>query len=132
MLRVTSAPLWAPKAGNSTAEYEDAFNPVRRGEYRGARLRFAVADGATEGLLSGFWAALLTKLYVRQWKGRERMPAWLSRACTDRDGLKAGYLKRREAGNRPVQWYEEPGLAAGAFSTLTTAFSPITIFGCGA
>ncbi len=118
MLRVVSTVLWAQKAGNEPGEYEDAFHPIACGEFAGEELRFAVADGATEGMLSGRWAAMLCKLYRRRWLDLDTAPLWLDRAYNDWVRDKRDYLRRRAAANRPLQWYEEPGLAAGAFSTL--------------
>ena len=31
---------------------------------------------------------------------------------------KRTYLEKRARGNKPIQWYEEPGLDAGAFATM--------------
>ena len=48
-----------PKAGNRPEENEDAFAASSA-----AALRFAIADGATEGWESGRWAAHLANAYV--------------------------------------------------------------------
>ncbi len=118
MPRVLSTPLWLQKAGNAPKEYEDAFQPAKRGEYGGVRLRFAVADGATEGMLSGLWAQLLTLSFKRHWRQPDQTARWLARAYQDWVRVKQEYIQRRETQNRPIQWYEEPGLEVGAFSTL--------------
>ena len=117
-MRVISTPLWLQKAGNEPGEYEDAFQPVASAEYEGDYLRFAVADGATEAMLSGMWAGLLVKLYRRHWQDPECLTPWLERAYTDWARLKREYINRRTAQKNPIRWYEEPGLDAGAFSTL--------------
>jgi hypothetical protein len=63
--------FWLPKAGNSDSEYEDAFFPRRLKRRNGRRLRFAVADGATETSFSGVWARLLVSSFVRRAIGFE-------------------------------------------------------------
>ncbi len=118
MPRILSTPLWLQKAGNAPEEYEDAFQPAKCGEVVGVRLRFAVADGATEGMLSGLWAQLLTQAFKRHWRQRDHASRWIARAYQDWVQVKQEYIARREAQNRPIQWYEEPGLEAGAFATL--------------
>jgi hypothetical protein len=111
-------PLRLQKAGNAEEEYEDAYYPAGPGRREGAELRFAVADGASEGMLSGAWARLLVKLHGRYDWTHGSVEQFLERAYRDWNLFRAEYLGSRERRNRPVQWYEEPGLQAGAFSTL--------------
>ena len=40
--------FWLPKDGSTEEEYEDAFFPRHSSSFTGERLRFAIADGATE------------------------------------------------------------------------------------
>ncbi len=111
-------PLRVQKGGNAEGEYEDAYYPRRNGRRRGAELRFAIADGASEGMLSGIWARILVRLHCRfDWKGSS-VEQFLERAYRDWSVLKSKYLRAREGRNLPVQWYEEPGFREGAFSTL--------------
>lgn len=107
--------LWTPRGGSREADYEDAFAPPA-GKLSSKRVRLAVADGATESLLSGPWARLLVKM----WVGAPRRPtgALLPAAREEWDQHLAGYLDSREESGRPVQWYEEPGLARGAHATF--------------
>ena len=71
--------VWAsvPKAGNLPEENEDAVATDA------ARLRFAVADGATEGWQSGAWAAHLAAAFVRRPSGPADFPDWLAAARRD-------------------------------------------------
>jgi hypothetical protein len=116
-MQATVIALCLPKAGNRADECEDALYPAAGGERAGDCLRFAVADGASEALLSGPWAALLARRYGRQPVGDE--PAdWLQLAHARWARWLRRYLRRRERRGRPIQWFEEPGLEAGAFAAL--------------
>jgi hypothetical protein len=109
--------FWLPKAGNTAAEYEDALYPRKPGELSNRRVRLAVADGASEGMFSGSWAAILTRLFCRT---SPTLPVeeFLGRAHREWQEWTAAYLQRRERQNRPLQWFEEPGFQRGAFATL--------------
>jgi hypothetical protein len=110
-------PLRLQKGGNAEGEYEDAYYPAGHGTWEGAELRFAIADGASEGMLSGAWAGILVKLHCRFDWTCGSVERFLERAYRDWSSFKSEYLRDREKRN-PVQWYEEPGLREGAFSTL--------------
>ncbi|MBU2009126.1 MAG: protein phosphatase 2C domain-containing protein [Chloroflexi bacterium] len=114
-MHVFLSAFWLPKAGNSKNEYEDAFYPEKGGERRGNMLRFAVADGASEALLSGEWARILVRAFCRE---AETDSCFLGRSTRSWDKWKGTYLSVRQRQGRPIQWFEEPGLQAGAFSTL--------------
>lgn len=110
-----------PKAGNSAAEYEDAHFIGRwkpQSAAQPARVGIAIADGATEGMLSRQWANLLVRRYVRRLPGDTELTGWLSETLQTWQHEKQNYLRQRERNNKPVQWYEEPGLEAGAFAAL--------------
>src|SRR2546428_12509206 len=111
-------PLRVQKGGNAEGEYEDAFHPPGNGKGEGAALRFAIADGASEGMLSGAWARILVELHCRFEWTCSSLEQFLERAYQDWRSVKIKYLPARKERNHPVQWYEEPGLQAGAFSTL--------------
>jgi hypothetical protein len=111
-------PLRVQKAGNAAEEYEDAFYPADHGTHDGAELRFAVADGASEGMLSGAWASILVKLHGQFDWTEGSAEEFLDRAYGDWRTFRSEYLRDRDQRNRPVQWYEEPGLREGAFSTF--------------
>ena len=111
-------PLRVQKGGNAEGEYEDAFYPPGNGRMEGAELRFAIADGASEGMLSAAWANILAELHCRfEWTCGS-VEQFLERAYRDWRSFKSEYLRDRERRHHPVQWYEEPGLQEGAFSTL--------------
>lgn len=109
--------LWLPKAGNTVEEYEDAFYVPKR--LRGNRpFVCAIADGATESLLSRQWANVLVKRFARQWLLAHDWHVWWNDTLRVWQSEKRAYLQRRERVGKPVQWYEEPGLEAGAFAAL--------------
>lgn len=115
-MRSVVSPFWLPRHGSPVEQYEDAFCPRRTGVRRGPRLRVAVADGASESMLSGLWAELL----VRSWCRAQRrgmadvvefaMSAW-------HEALRC-YLESRRVARRPIEWFEEPGLDRGAHATV--------------
>jgi hypothetical protein len=111
---------WVPKAGNSEAEYEDAFYPERHSDPKGRVFRFAMADGSSEGMLSGPWAKILVRSFYRtpQRPGRASARLVVARACDSWETWKAAYLRRRSLAGKPVQWWEEEGLSVGPFATL--------------
>ncbi len=112
-----------PKDGNTKEEYEDAFYPEYCGKHQGELLRFAAADGITEGILSGKWAKILVKKFYRKKfcsfdTPNQEAKDFIESAYKAWNPWKKNYLNERERCNKPIQWYEEPGLQAGAFSTL--------------
>lgn len=107
--------FWLAKAGNTPDEYEDAFCI---GKWTGGRVPLAIADGATESLLSRNWANLLVKRFVRQPFQARTLDVWLSNTLRAWQHEKRAYIRKRELNNKPVQWYEEPGLEAGAFAAF--------------
>lgn len=109
--------LWRPKAGNAETEYEDAYDATKRAGRRG-RVVFAIADGATETLLSRQWANLLVKRFVRGWTRPDALGTWVADTMRAWQHEKHAYLEGRERAGKPIQWYEEPGLEAGAFAAL--------------
>jgi hypothetical protein len=115
--------LRTQKAGNSFSECEDWSCPPKDGakeatleiNTEGGKANFAIADGATEGMLSGKWAELVSKAFFRQ--GSDDFASVMRRAQVSWQKWRAAYLRRRERHN-PIKWFEEPGLQKGAFSTL--------------
>jgi hypothetical protein len=100
---------WAPKAGSSDDEYEDAFWPARDTVTQARAFRCALGDGATESSFSGQWARLLVRAYCRrELDGRRR----------DRSLPELGRVWRRGASAGPLPWYAEQKLEQGAFSSL--------------
>jgi len=116
--------FWLPKAGVSTKEYEDASaNSV--GEGPTAELttdlddvRVAVADGATESLLSGRWASALTRRVATEELRHRRWSDAIQMAIDDWPAYLDAYREERLNRDKPIAWYEEPGLERGAEATL--------------
>jgi hypothetical protein len=90
------------KRGNRAEENEDAVAAAPDG------LRFAIADGATEGWESGPWAARLVAAYIAGPPGPADFPEWLAPA---RDWAPT-------APEGPVPWYAAVKQAEGSFATL--------------
>ncbi len=107
-----------PKAGNTPEEIEDAHYPPSVGNHHGEMLRFAVADGATEGMLSGKWAEILVKTFCRSRGPIADIVPFLQRSSLSWTAWKRTYLADRERRRKPIQWYEEAGLRAGAFAAF--------------
>lgn len=126
----TSA-LRAPKQGNSARECEDAHFvlPARApDEWLAEPVAAAVADGASESLLAGEWARLLTTSVTRAAHGCEdvlrdagRFAGALVDAGQEWDGWLAAYVAEREADGRPIAWYEQPKLDRGPHATVLAA-----------
>ncbi len=91
-----------PKAGHSPDENEDAVAADA------ARLRFALADGATEGWQSGGWAARLASCFVRRPPTPADFPAWLTAV--------RGWSPPATPADAP--WYAEVKREQGSFATL--------------
>jgi len=117
--------FWLPKAGLTAAEYEDAAaNNV--GDELTVELseqvddvKVAVADGATESLLSGRWAQLLSRhVAVDPLRHRHWADA-ITTAIQEWPDYLSAYRDERVRRSRPIAWYEEPGLERGAEATLT-------------
>jgi len=126
MLAITST-FWVPKRGSSLQEYEDAVwigpDGDGSGELQTSSLTMAIADGASESLLAGRWARRLVEIFGTNKATRTR-PAFVAAyrtAVGEWDDEVAEYTKDREERGSPIQWYEEPGLAKGAYATILAA-----------
>jgi hypothetical protein len=117
-----------PAGGASTRRSEEGGSPPRP-EEGGSRLcsgkggvRVVVADGASESLLAGRWAGLLTDVFAgapdAAYDVPERFAATAAEAAAAWPGVVGAYLAEREERGSPLRWYEQPGLARGAFATL--------------
>ena len=92
-----------PKHGNSEAEYEDASSVAND------RVRFAVADGATETSFSGAWARQLVRAFTNR---KLSIPIAL-------EELKPLQIKWKENAHRhPLPWYAEEKVNSGAFAAF--------------
>jgi len=92
-----------PKAGHRAAENEDACaaNP--------GRMRYAVADGATEGWQSGGWATHLATAYARRPPTPPDFPDWLA-------DVRRTWTPPPVAG--AAAWYAAEKQEQGSFATL--------------
>lgn len=113
------------KSGATLNECEDAachWPKVDGGDFDEASIRVAVADGASESLLAGPWARCLSETFVAEGGAtKEVFIRGYGEALQSWDASMAGYRDKRAAAGSPVQWYEEPGLERGAYSTLAFA-----------
>ena len=117
--------FWVPKRGSSHQEYEDAawVGPAGNdsGEIQQQSLTVAVADGASESLLAGRWARRLVGVFgqaATATRGRRGFIAAYREASSGWDQEVLQYIAEREKRDAPIQWYEEPGLAKGAYATI--------------
>jgi hypothetical protein len=106
-------------------ECEDAYwvGPERGdfGDYDPRTLRVIVADGASESMLAGRWASHLVRVFGTAPENlgtKDGFIAAYQRAADSWGAEVARYMLERADRNSPIQWYEEPGLARGAHSTL--------------
>jgi len=102
-------PVWAaatlPKLEHSKGENEDAVGGST------SALRFAVADGATEGWKSGEWACHLVAEYVRCPPMPATFPAWLER-------VRKIWPEGNEPPSADEPWFAHTKRDEGAYSTL--------------
>jgi hypothetical protein len=117
-MRLSITSFQTPKFGNSQEECEDAFYPKYVGKHKKPRFRSAVADGASVGMLSKVWAETLVRTFCEDTIENIDPKITVEKAQSSWVLWKEEYIKDREKNNKPIQWYEEPGLETGAFSTL--------------
>lgn len=115
-----------PKIGASDAEYEDAYwcGPGPGGDDGSQSLRVIIADGASESMLAGRWARRLTEVFGTAPEDIGTGTGFIAayrRAAAGWEAELARYKQERADRDSPIQWYEEPGLARGAHSTLLAA-----------
>lgn len=115
-MKATVSSFWLPKAGSSASEYEDAFSLCGVGNVRASEMRFSVADGASESYLAGRWADVIVRKFI-EIGGHDRR-SLVTSAIIDWQQIIVDYVNDREEKGNPIQWYEEPGIARGAFATL--------------
>lgn len=110
-----------PKRNCATEDCEDAASvgdkPLEF-DLELHELRVAIADGASEALLAKFWARRIVDELATDGIGSEAAyHRALDRAINAWPGFLDSYKLRRESDGKPIQWYEEPGLAKGAYAT---------------
>lgn len=116
--------FWLPKAGATEQEYEDA-SANNLSDHATVDLapkdddiRVAVADGATESVLSGSWARALVHRVARDEIPHRRWTDAIKSAIDDWPAYIAEYRDQREQRSKPIAWYEEAKLERGAEATL--------------
>ncbi|MFI9815956.1 protein phosphatase 2C domain-containing protein [Saccharothrix variisporea] len=118
--------LRAPKRGNTERECEDAS----RVRHEDGTVLAAVADGASESLLAGEWADLLTATLldtalldtaVDVVADADRFAAALVAAGRSWRVWLEDYVAGREEAGRPIAWYEQPKLDRGPHATVLAA-----------
>ncbi len=92
-----------PKVGNRAEENEDAATAAADS------LRFAVADGATEGWESAPWANHLTTALIRQPPTPTTFPGWLAE-------VRQTWVPQVAPG--PLPWYATVKQQEGSFATV--------------
>ena len=131
-------PYLVVKEGRPSAELEDAAAVSLSSRYFRTALA-AIADGATESGLSGYWAralvaqfcfrdspvadpprGVLEAIRVRVCGKRplEERDEFVARALTAYADERAAYLTQRNQSGRPLQWFEEAKLAAGSHAAF--------------
>lgn len=100
--------LWLPKAGNTVAEYEDAW-ALTSTDDQSAPFACAVTDGATETSFAQSWAQLLATAYCESGETGAPFLAALATAQTT-------WLD--ELQTRSLPWYAEEKARQGAFAAL--------------
>ncbi|TCO44688.1 protein phosphatase 2C domain-containing protein [Actinocrispum wychmicini] len=123
--------LRVPKGGSTDEECEDfaTVAPAESpSEWLDGPVTAAVSDGASESLLAGRWAELLSNTVREIVHGTPEVltsaddfAAVMVEASTRWTKWLAEYVAHREANDRPIRWYEEPKLATGAYATLLAA-----------
>src|SRR5436305_1650294 len=91
-----------PKPGSRAEENEDATAADAK------RVRFAIADGATEGWQSRAWANHLASAFIRHPPGPADFPKWLEKIRRN--------WKPQASGNEA--WYASVKQEQGSFATL--------------
>jgi hypothetical protein len=117
-LNISLRVFTCPKEGNSEAELEDSCYPSRDKVLNAPSLRFALSDGASESFLSGKWAQILTRAFCRSHDDAVEFEGFYARAIEAWHHWYQAYIEQRNRRNRPILWYEEPGLRSGAFATI--------------
>lgn len=111
-MEVHAEAFWLPKSGSSEAEYEDDFgSPALQSSngFKGERIRFAVADGATEASFSKQWAKQIVRGFVQ---GHLGVPLTVEELRPLQERW------QKAVHRRPLPWYAEEKAEKGAFSSL--------------
>jgi hypothetical protein len=122
-MRASVIAYWAAKAGNTQAEYEDAWqvNPGTGIEVPGESVVVAVADGATESMLARLWAAMIADGFAASPDALSN-PSFFAEKAIELTALWPAtvdeYTAERENTANPLRWYERAGIGKGAFAAV--------------
>ncbi|MBT2488673.1 hypothetical protein J7E96_09075 [Streptomyces sp. ISL-96] len=124
--------LVAPKHGSTEAECEDAVHVLPRhhpfDELIDGPMAASLCDGATESVLSKDWARLLAEAST-QWalerteffgRGTD-FEEFAAAAVGQWEPWLKNYTRARDEEGRPLKWYEQTKLTAGAHATMLVA-----------
>lgn len=116
-MRLEYSVFSAHKSDLGPETFEDAYFPVE--DFSSSLpdpARFAVADGASEALLSGKFADIVVDSFGVSNRSDTDCQTLLKIIYGMWEKWKLeDYLPSREREGRPIKWYEEQGLADGAF-----------------
>ncbi|WP_285499141.1 hypothetical protein [Actinokineospora sp. NBRC 105648] len=123
--------LRVPKSGSTPRECEDAvaaFPPADPETWLTDPVSVAISDGASESLLAGEWAALLTDSVVDAVRDDQyllhddrHVASALVDAAVQWRRWVGEYVARRVGNGRPIAWYERPKLDRGPHATVLAA-----------
>jgi len=120
-MRGYSTLFQVPKDGSAAESCEDyaSVNPAPGpdGDFDTRRLRAAIADGASEAMLSRLWARQLVESYLTM-PIAGRLSTSIGTAVSQWDTIVQQHTAARHEEGRPILWYEEPGLAKGSYATI--------------
>ena len=108
-MKVSVDTFWAQKVGARPEQYEDASYPPRGGYSLDAVPSQLFNISIAEHLVSCFGSRL-----------SEGFDSVWSRARDSWTTVVQSFTDKRESSGRPVQWFEEPGLARGGYATFLT------------
>lgn len=111
-MQIAFESFWLQKGGSRPDEYEDAFAPSVVSDDARDEFLCAVADGATETSFSGLWAQILVDAFA----GKQ-----LKHLRPERIDVLSGVWQAeidRRTRDKPLPWYAEEKLRAGAYSSL--------------
>jgi hypothetical protein len=106
MPRFSTSTFLAPKGGSEDAECEDAFSVSCD------QMRFCVADGATEGFASRYWARFL----VKHWTHSKRLNATPEELIAWAAALGSRFDRKWQ--RRPLPWFAEEKAQSGAYAAF--------------
>jgi hypothetical protein len=132
MMKAFVSSFSTPKLGNSIRECEDAYAILPRvgsdEMIEQGPIVASVADGASESLLSGYWArsltASLTSSVILNQDSVRDTAMFADAVALALDGWDAwlvNYILEREALDKPIRWYERPKLDRGSHAAFLTA-----------